>query len=134
MIALINTSFNHDKILSCSLLTYEVIQDLVHFGCLSSIFETINISDGQPSLPNSISWRHFFDSKSWLHFIWPNNWHDPCHMRHLRLELRRSQELKPVCDWYSYWYEIVTWFDFTNHNQLFYSSILLSKIIIIIIS
>ena len=64
MIAVINTSFNHDKILSCSLLTYEVIQDLVHFGCLSSIFETINISDGQPSLPNSISWRHFFDSDS----------------------------------------------------------------------
>ena len=70
MIAVINTSFNHDKILSCSLLTYEVIQDLVHFGCLSSIFETINISDGQPSLPNSISWRHFFDSDSdWIQAV-----------------------------------------------------------------
>ena len=65
------TSFNHDKILSRSLLTYEVIQDLVQFGCLSSIFETINLSDGQPLLPNPILWRHFFDSTVWPHLVEP---------------------------------------------------------------
>ena len=37
MIAVINTSLNHDKILSRSLLTYEVIQDWVHFWVLKDV-------------------------------------------------------------------------------------------------